>query len=250
MQDIAVEIDRIVREVLAEKGLLPQAFGEVAADASRTIAAVPEAEPAAAIEHQPAMAGDVIVSDRVVTLAGVGERLASARRLLVPPRAVVTPAVQDELRRRKIALVFEEARSAPAAAAATAVVAVLGSRIDPAPVIEELNRAQVAVDLRRFECLIKATDELAGRLAAGNCSGILLSNYPAVALCLANRHGRVRAIVASDASQTAADAASVGANLLVIQPRSMTEDALRRISAWFCRQGPGHCPEALRERLD
>lgn len=253
MESVQV-IDRIVREVLAEMGLLPQASDQDAADASGPIAAVPEAAavaavPVAAAPETPVASGDLVVRDRVVTLAGVGERLETARRLVVPPRAVVTPALRDELRRRKIVLVFEEARPTPASAA-RAIVTVLGTRIDPAPVVEELGRAGIAVDLRRFDCLVEATDDLAGRLAAGDCSGIMLSSYPAIALCLANRHPRVRAILASDASRTAADAASVGANLLILEPRRTPSGAIGEIAASFCSQGPGRCPEALKDRLD
>ena len=46
-------------------------------------------------------------------------------------------------------------------------------------------------------------------------AGVMLSNYGAIAMCLANRHQGVRAILASDESRTATDAVSVGANLLV-----------------------------------
>ena len=43
--------------------------------------------------------------DRVVTLAALRDRLASVRRLIVPAKAVVTPAVRDELKARQIELV-------------------------------------------------------------------------------------------------------------------------------------------------
>ncbi len=122
MESVQV-IDRIVREVLAEMGLLPQASDQDAADASGPIAAVPEAAavaavPVAAAPETPVASGDLVVRDRVVTLAGVGERLETARRLVVPPRAVVTPALRDELRRRKIVLAFAELRPTPASAGA------------------------------------------------------------------------------------------------------------------------------------
>ncbi len=115
--------------------------------------------------------------------------------------------------------------------------------------VEELGRAGIAVDLRRFDCLVKATDDLASRLAAGDCSGIMLSSYPAIALCLANRHPRVRAILASDASRTAADAASVGANLLILEPRAPPRAPSARSPRRFA-VGPGQCPEELKGRLD
>lgn len=48
---------------------------------------------------------ELCVSERVVTLRTIEGRLAGARRLVVVPRAIVTPAVKDELRARNIELV-------------------------------------------------------------------------------------------------------------------------------------------------
>ena len=48
---------------------------------------------------------ELCLSERVVTLRTIEGRLASAKRLVVVPRAVVTPAVKDELKARNIELV-------------------------------------------------------------------------------------------------------------------------------------------------
>ena len=64
----------------------------------------------------PAADGDVVVRDRVVTLAGWANGW-KRRGGWIVPRAVVTPALRDELRRRKIVLAFEEPRPTPASAA-------------------------------------------------------------------------------------------------------------------------------------
>jgi hypothetical protein len=48
---------------------------------------------------------ELSISERVVTLRTIEGRLAGARRLVVVPRAIVTPAVKDELRARNIDLV-------------------------------------------------------------------------------------------------------------------------------------------------
>lgn len=50
-------------------------------------------------------AGELRLSDRVVTLAAIKDRLASVRRVVVAAKAVVTPAVRDELKHRQIELV-------------------------------------------------------------------------------------------------------------------------------------------------
>ena len=48
---------------------------------------------------------DLVVTDRVITMRTVEGRLEGVQRLLVPAKAVVTPAVRDELKQRKIELV-------------------------------------------------------------------------------------------------------------------------------------------------
>ena len=53
----------------------------------------------------PPAASELRLSERVVSLATLKDRLANVRRVVVPPRAIVTPAVHDELNGRKIELV-------------------------------------------------------------------------------------------------------------------------------------------------
>jgi ribose 5-phosphate isomerase RpiB len=251
MVQTTADIDRIVREVLAELGLLAQTGATRACDcASAADATAPsDPDPVEPPSPPPRPAGDVVVADRVVTLAGIGERLASARRLVVQPRAVVTPAVRDELRRRNVTLVVEKNTATATTAGGKVALTALGSRIDPKPLADELTRQDMAVDVQRFDCLIRATDDMAKRLMNAGTTGVLLSNYGAVAICLANRHQGVRAILASDESRTAADAVSVGANVLVLEPRRTVPETMRQIVTAFCQQRPGECPEALRDRL-
>jgi len=50
---------------------------------------------------------DLRLTDRVITLRSSEGRLSGFTRVVVPPRAVVTPAARDELKQRKIELVRE-----------------------------------------------------------------------------------------------------------------------------------------------
>ena len=62
-----------------------------------------ESSPAPSV---PAPVGhDLVLTERVITTRTVDGRLGGVQRLLVPPNAVVTPAVKDELKQRKIELV-------------------------------------------------------------------------------------------------------------------------------------------------
>jgi hypothetical protein len=48
---------------------------------------------------------ELCLSERVVTLRTIEGRLADAKRLVVAPRTIVTPAVKDELKARNVELV-------------------------------------------------------------------------------------------------------------------------------------------------
>ena len=247
MTQKTADIERIVRDVLADLGL-------ATAVCERTSESTAEkTEPAPVVTSEPLPpprpAGDVVIADRVVTLAGIGERLASARRLVVPPRAVVTPAVRDELRRRNVTLVVEENSPTNTSTGRKVAMTVLGSKIDSKPVVDELARQGLVVDVQRVDCLVRATDDMARQLRNTGTTGIVLSNYGAIAMCLANRHQGVRAVLASDESRTATDAVSVGANLLVAEPRRLAPEMLVKLVSAFCQQGPGECPKELLDRL-
>lgn len=47
---------------------------------------------------------ELVLTERVITMRTVEGRLGGVQRLLVPAKAVVTPAVRDELRKHKIEL--------------------------------------------------------------------------------------------------------------------------------------------------
>jgi hypothetical protein len=55
----------------------------------------------------PAKEAELRIADRVVTMRTIESRLSGVKRLVVQPRAVVTPAAKDELKARKVELVFE-----------------------------------------------------------------------------------------------------------------------------------------------
>ena len=224
-------LERIVRQVLAEMGIAPD----------MTAGAPPS----------PATpAGDLILQARVVALADVEDHLEGTRRIVVRRSAVITPSVRDELRRRNIALVFQktnETSSSPAAA--RLVLVATGKRFDPAPLAAALGRDGIEAKVRRSDCLIRATDELAADLTDQRRLGLLATTYPGVALCLANRHAGVRAVQPDGPGSLADDVASLGANLLVVNPERSGTFALRKMAVDFCRLGPSECPAVFRERL-
>ncbi|MCL4190977.1 MAG: hypothetical protein KJZ87_04460 [Thermoguttaceae bacterium] len=274
MAEPSVNIDQIVREVLAalassEAGpaadngsLVGGTAGDDAgrggrasvrdalggpAPASGEAARVSAAEPAA--RESSETTDELRLTGRVVALADIKDRLDQIRRVVVPVRAVVTPAVLDELRRRGVTLVrLDHAPRKPATGLAL-VVRILGSRFDPAIIAAALEGEPVEIRSERRDCLVASTDELARELAEPNTAGLIVSTHPAMALRLAGRHRGLRAVWGVDSGRLERDLADIGANVLVVDPRTTSPYQIRRMLVDFCRRGPAECPELLRKAL-
>jgi len=221
----SIDIDRVVREVLAELDAAPSND-----------------------DHEPVIS-DLVISCRVVTLAEVEGRLGGIRRLVVPLRAVVTPAVRDELQRKNVTLAYESPVASKTAEPLRLVVVTAGKSFDPTALLGALSREAVEVQPHMSDCLIAASDQLAGEVKRPDTLGLLLTRHPAAALCLANRHPGVRAISGPDTATVSKAAGAVGANLLVIDPTAQSGAQLKRITTEFCRGGTRPCPEVFQQRL-
>ena len=252
MSELAETIERVVREVLAGLGHTVAAGPARVAGAERSDAPGSN-DSGASLRSAPgtqaeAPSDSLVIDRRVVTLADLPERLAAVRRVIVPLGTVVTPSVEDELRRRQIKLVVGEP-SAVEGTKSRVILMVAAAAYDPASLAAALERDGVPAEPRRMDCLIRATDELAGELASEATAGLLLTAYPAAAVCLANRHAGVRAILGTRADTVAGDAESVGANLLVVDPTELGFFAIKQMASRFLRGGPRPCPEVFRKRL-
>jgi len=248
MTRLALDIDEIVRQVLAQLGL---------ASPGQAAQRPPAAEPAAQANGEAHAAdadhGQLLVASRVVTLAELKDRLATVRKVVVAPRAIVTPAVRDELIRRKIALVVGQQSSpsekAPAAGHRRLVLMAVGSALEPAPLVAALQKDGIAVEVRRSDCLIRATGELADELRSGETLAVLATSYTAAALCLANRLAGVRAVLGADATTVERDTASVGANLLVVNSAPLGTYPLKQLVSRFYHEPRHECPEVFAKNL-
>ena len=253
MAEPSIDVEKVVREVLAQLGVAPQSQSAAVREASASGSPAPSSSAGKPQARVPAASnepdGALAVPGPVVTMAELEGRLEGIRRLVVRPQAVVTPSLRDELQKKNITLVYEQPAPAACAGNGRLVMTVLGSRFDAAPLTRALQNEGIEVDARRADCLIAATDQLAGEVSRPDTVGLVLSRYPAVALCLANRHRGVRAVLGVDAATASADAASVGANLLVVDPESTELFQLKQMVSRFCREGPRQCPEVLRKRL-
>ena len=234
MTQIPLDIERVVREVLAELKRAP---------------ATATPEPVSVAGAPKPVTGDLVLSTRLVTMEEIGERLNGIRQVVVGPQAVVTPAVRDALRQRNIAL----ARALPAKNASTAalrfVVVVARTKFDPVLLENTLQSESIEVQCHKTDCILAATDQLAGELAKSDALGLLLTPHTAAALCLANRLAGVRAVLGNNANSAEVDIRAVGANSLVADPQSVSLFKLARMAGDYYRGGIRPCPEVFRKRL-
>ena len=251
------EIDRIVREVLAELASAP------APGAMPTLAVgmkgknepgeMPALSPAPAARREPRPPGianaELVLASRLITMNEIAGRLAGVRRLVVRPGTVITPAVKEEIGRRNIQVIISAAaKDVPNGPLKLAIIAAR-TKIDPQPLSAALQNDGIDVELHSSKCLIEATDRLAGEVKKPGTLGLLLTPHEAESLCLANRLPGVRAIAGRDAGQVAADATAIGATVLVINPKKIGPFAIRQMLSEFCRGGVRLCPDVLKGRL-
>lgn len=218
----AAEIERLVREAL-----------------SRLSAAAPTESPSSIVTAAKPVAAPAVdaleVVAQVVTLAEIDGRLVDKRRLVVSPKAVVTPAVRDVLRQRNIVLerraLGTKSASSPAKGTVTVAVA---TRADAGRLVERLRRDGYAVQQLAQAGLAAAVRELADDVVRGGSRGLLLADEAEAALVALNRRGGVRAVGGDDASTVGRASAAVNANTLVLRPAGKSEFVLQRIvAAWL-----------------
>jgi hypothetical protein len=261
MAELPIDVERIVQEVLRElrRALVPASAAVAAENAGHSSHPERSEGPPAATEILRSAQNDTMpvrhtgrltLAGRVVTLSALDGRLAGIHQLVVAPQAIVTPAVRDELRRRNVALCFAAppANGSPAAALLLALVVHAGAS-DAAQLVAALAGEPMVVRQENLDCVIAACERLAGVVADGRSLALLLTRHAAAAICLANRHQGVRAVLATDVAPTAASVAAIGANLLVADPVALGPARLKRIVLDYCRAGARPCPRVFQKEL-
>jgi hypothetical protein len=251
MNGMAIDIERVVREVLADLGYAKAEGGkdkaEVGGRKAERMVTDKKTSPqplAPSPSLNPTTSGDLILNDRVVTMMHITGRLENIRRVIVSPESVVTPAVRDELIRRGVALTSGKKTEDQAAPVRLAMI-LMGTDFDPASLVAGLAREGFRVEPSSLDCIIASTKQLAAEVAAGGTLGVLLTRHTAAGVCLANRLAGVRAVSGSEASA----ARSIGANILVTNPKMGTFFQLKQMVTEFCRGGVRECPAVFRAQL-
>jgi hypothetical protein len=181
----------------------------------------------------------------------LADYLPKLRLLVVPPRAVISPAVVDELQRRSIELRymgdsdFSSEGNSAAPGSPQLVLEVVSRRFEPAELVRLLTREGIGVTLQQGDCLVTASQRLAKALYRSPACGAILTSHPVLAVCLANRYGVLRAAWANNLVEMAEHVTDIGANVLVLDFRKLTLWQLGQMLGRFVRLSPLKPPAVL-----
>lgn len=236
MADTQIDIEAIVRQVVKQllRDAPDDAGGQPRSDES--------AEPVRDMQAARTEAGVLEIADRVVTWAGLKDRLTGVRRLIVPAGAVLTPSVRDELRKRNIACQvasrFDQSAGAPGP---KLLIATSCGEHGAQTAVQAIEAEAVGAARIGSGSLADMIQQLRQRIQRDQAPGVLLTTTPAAAVCLANRFGRLRAVWGTEPAVVEESCRSVGANLLVLDPRHNPANQLRSMVRQFLR-GSHQCP--------
>ncbi|NLX55112.1 MAG: hypothetical protein GXY58_08365 [Planctomycetaceae bacterium] len=191
-----------------------------------------------------AAAGDLVIEARVVTLADIQRRLDNVRRVLVPQGAVVTPSVKDDLHKRHIRLEYLDTAATERQAAGMLTIGRCTRTPEAARGATRLEPPAGARGIV-FDDLRCAAQTVGAIVADANRLGVLLTDDPLPAVCLANRLPAARAAWVRSVAELREAIAAIGLNFLVVDPTELAPRTWHELLAIY-RQGlPRRCPPRL-----
>jgi hypothetical protein len=193
---------------------------------------------------QPTIAGtqrvapSLELNDRVVTLATLDGKLIGIQTIVIGPRAIITPAVRDELQQRKITI-QRSASAKPNGVAKLIATSGLTVAVATSGVCEVELRKLVGKSVNVVKRLLgdAAADAqlLVPSVVAGG-RGVLITSTPAAAVMIANRTSGVRAAYGFNFPAIRRAKEEIDANLLVIEPAGKSVAELVGMIAEFERK--------------
>ena len=248
------QIDRLVREVMERLGPELRAGlasatphnGSAALSGSTSSNGSPSHNGAASAPSASAPQA-IVLTQKLIALADVEGRVPKGAAVTIAGKAVITPAARDYLRAQQARIETQAAaaKSSGASAARRSVsLAAAGSARNgaarsvlvelPDRLASLLAKAGLAVERIAHVSLPGTVAELTENVALGGNLGVLLTDEPAVAVCLANRRRGVRAAAAANLEELEAAWAAIAVNLLVLNPRGTSSWQLMRLAQRYC----------------
>ena len=179
---------------------------------------------------QPA-AGEIQVSDRVVTLESLKDILVDAQAIVVHPRAVVTPAVVDELRKRNIRLVRQ--LPIPSSQAQQPAPLLLVTAQELLPVLSKRVCALQATTISAQDAASTAS-HIEQNLSDGKLGAIWCSATPFASVAATYGHTRLRAMQLTDLRDLSRAIDQAQPNLLILDCHTWTAPAIANlVRNWY-----------------
>jgi len=240
-----LDLEAMVREVLRR---LQQLSGEPAPGAPTQGATPDPISSSQASPPQASQPGQLRLPERTISLGTVTGRLAGVKEVLVSAGAVVTPSVRDELRKRQIALRVASESAAQAAEPAGLVLGVAGRAQATGAALAAVQAEAGGAERFERDCVVEVVRQVTQAVTRQGRIGLVLTDRPAVALCLANRQAEIRAAWGVNRASVREAARLIGANLLVVNPAQHGVYELRSMIREFV--GSRHdCPTGYRQAL-
>lgn len=192
---------------------------------------------------------ELAIGSRLVTLAELEGKLAGIKQLVVPAKAVITPAARDLLRQKQIDIGYALPAKTVAKPRLPLVLGVADTKYDAANLVQSVTREGATVERLAKTGLAQVVGEMCEEASMGGKLGLMLTSETVAALCLANRRAGVRAVAAASVIATPRAVRSVGANVLVIDPAGRGAFEMQRLVSQYIAGAPYVCPAEYAKEL-
>ncbi|MDR1957892.1 MAG: hypothetical protein LBQ54_02415 [Planctomycetaceae bacterium] len=245
-----IDIDTIVRRVLTDLNSVRFVSALPVPEKPQQAACQSLPSPSSSKQAIHPPANDILnLTGRLITLATLENQLNGIRKVQVSPVAVVTPAVKDFLRKKNITLERTKDSSNQNAPVRKIWLALHHLQKEPSLLVDDLAK-QGDLKCEPFHCIIQtvhAAVDWAKMFPESRL--IVVTSFTAAAVCLANRHKELRAVLGNNAAQITQDTKAVNANMMVMNPHGVSPYQLQDFSKAFLL-APNHCGNDLWEAFN
>lgn len=171
------------------------------------------------------------LNDQVITLENIRGRLQETKTLVVKQKAVVTPAVHDELRSRGIKLETRRIEQSASQSGEPFCLARLSSHFIPVDWLKNVGLCEV--------CCGEDFEQIANKLGGEQANGktICFAAQPYVAVSILNRNNSLRAAFGRTLKEVNEIKSTLKANVLVLDAVQSRKELLELIHCFVNSQG-------------
>ncbi len=157
---------------------------------------------------------ELVLGESVITLQSVDGRLAGNKRLVVRPRAIVTPAVRDELKKYQVAL--ERRANASSQMGQVRLLVVAADKAAEVDLAKANLPGAERIESQATTSLAGIVREVSRHITSRQLPAMLVASEPFAAVVEANKLDGVRAALVTNAEQVAQASIEANANLFVV----------------------------------